>query len=794
MTHYKESIEHEQSIEESIDGNQINDTPLYKSSDFISKPIKSERCTMGENILQLHHSFGYDCCSKMFNICAADNHTILYAAGSYINMFDINDGQLSFRKNAGNGGIGYIIKNPVLSHIAVGENCNNPLIIVYEWPTFEIVSVLEGSAKQQINCLSYSQNGDYLCSQAGEPDNTLTIWDWKKSKILLRTKSHTQDVYTCRFSNFILNHLVTAGSGHIKFWKMAKTFTGLKLLGQLGRFVKTEISNVIGIFSMANEKVISGCEWGNILVWGEKFIEIEVTRRFRQPCHLAPIIMFLHSRYSRNDELLTSISMDGTIKFWNYCIIDMADPPENDRVLEIEPIYEISVKDSINESKIMGMCKTDDNPKAYDYFIQDGNGGMWLVDIEMSTNAKPVRRLAKFHGGVITSLQSSPIGYFIATTSLDGWLHIYDVTNKKLVFTHDFKIPITSSIWLPQKIACSRDIFIVGFQTGVVRIVAVPFKKNILNYSEIEEIQSSKPHKSSISYLSLNNSARILICGGDDKTIFVYKIKTGPIKLSPIGFFPLPGKVTFIHWKPSEKDIALISCASGHIVEVKVPTSRPSYTRDSFLLKLESRTIQTVSIKEQNPGVEIDEELYFEDSEEDEKPPEIFIPPTPNPILFAMYTPSESGIWVSIDGYDAGYLYEYDLNTSSPVTNAHILIPDTNDTPLTAIKIVGTDSLTIFMGFADGRIRLTNVKDNNVSDFGDYIEYSVHDNKTGRVNMLCLSQDKYMLYTCGDDCNIFSFMFQCSYKNINEPPQPPVLVEKEIINTKEDRSIQEENT
>jgi cilia- and flagella-associated protein 44 len=115
---------------------------------------------------------------------------------------------------------------------------------------------------------------------------------------------------------------------------------------------------------------MSGCEWGNILVWGEKFIEIEVTRRFRQPCHSAPIIMFLHYKYSKHDELLTSISMDGTIKFWNYCTIDMADPPENDRVLEIEPIYEISVQDSINESKIMGMCKTDENPKSYDYFIQ----------------------------------------------------------------------------------------------------------------------------------------------------------------------------------------------------------------------------------------------------------------------------------------------------------------------------------------------------------------------------------------------------------------------------------------
>lgn len=97
-----------------------------------------------------------------------------------------------------------------------------------------------------------------MCSQGGEPDNTLTIWDWKNSQIVLRTKSHTQDVHICRFSTFIFDHLVTAGSGHIQFWKMANTFTGLKLQGQLGCFGKTEISNVIGIFSMPDEKVKPG--------------------------------------------------------------------------------------------------------------------------------------------------------------------------------------------------------------------------------------------------------------------------------------------------------------------------------------------------------------------------------------------------------------------------------------------------------------------------------------------------------------------------------------------------------
>jgi len=44
----------------------------------------------------------------MFNICAADKHTIVYAAGGYIIMFDINKEKLNFRKCAGDGGIGHI--------------------------------------------------------------------------------------------------------------------------------------------------------------------------------------------------------------------------------------------------------------------------------------------------------------------------------------------------------------------------------------------------------------------------------------------------------------------------------------------------------------------------------------------------------------------------------------------------------------------------------------------------------------------------------------------------------------
>lgn len=91
------------------------------------------------------------------------------------------------------------------------------------------------------------------------------------------------------------------------------------------------------------------------------------------------------------------------------------------------------------------------------------------------------------------------------------------------------------------------------------------------------------------------------------------------------------------------------------------------------------------------------------------------------------------------------------------------------------------ETITILMGFADGKIRVVNAKSENVSDFSDFIEYSVHDNTTGKIKTLCFSEDNRMLYTCGDDRNIFSFMYQCddiekSMDSISELPRSPKLI------------------
>ena len=102
--------------------------------------------------------------------------------------------------------------------------------------------------------MSFSQSGEKLATVSTSPDFLLTIWDWVGERMLLHSKVNSfvtipeyglisqqafgQDVLSVRFSPHDDGRLTTSGTGHIRFWKMASTFTGLKLQGDIGKFGK----------------------------------------------------------------------------------------------------------------------------------------------------------------------------------------------------------------------------------------------------------------------------------------------------------------------------------------------------------------------------------------------------------------------------------------------------------------------------------------------------------------------------------------------------------------------------
>ena len=54
---------------------------------------------------------------------------------------------------------------------------------------------------------------------------------------------------------------------------------GLKLQGELGRFGTTELSDISGFVELPDGKVLSGSEWGNMLLWDGGLIKVEIARK-----------------------------------------------------------------------------------------------------------------------------------------------------------------------------------------------------------------------------------------------------------------------------------------------------------------------------------------------------------------------------------------------------------------------------------------------------------------------------------------------------------------------------------
>ena len=246
------------------------------------------------------------------------------------------------------GSVGAIAVQADHSHFAVGGKGDQPTICIFAYPDLEVKFVLRGGAVKAYAHLEYSPDGDLLASLSASPDYMLTLWNWRKQTIVLRSKAYSLDIFRVAFSPDLHGQLTTSGIGHIRFWQMAETFTGLKLQGQLGRFGKTSVSDIEGFVQLPDGKVVSGCEWGNLLVWEGGLIKVEICRKDQKPCHESQI-----KQLTIVEGELLSVGMDGFVHVWDLEKIDQAEAEEGETIYEMEPMNSLKIPNSEITTMIM---------------------------------------------------------------------------------------------------------------------------------------------------------------------------------------------------------------------------------------------------------------------------------------------------------------------------------------------------------------------------------------------------------------------------------------------------------
>ncbi|GAB1300295.1 Cilia- and flagella-associated protein 44 [Apodemus speciosus] len=770
---------------------KLSPTFYYNYLELISIPrVSAEPCPS--------HSFGYDC-RKRANLQLLDNNTLLYVAGNQMVLLDFKNKTQIYLQSSSGQGIGAIGVHPNKTYFAVAEKGSFPKIIIYEYPSLKPYRILRDGTEKAYAYVDFNDEGNLLASVGCHPDYTITIWDWKEEQPILRTKAFSQDVFKVTFNPDNDEQLTTSGSGHIKFWEMAFTFTGLKLQGSLGRFGKTSTSDIEGYAELPDGKVLSGSEWGNLLLWEGSLIKVELCRTGMKSCHNGSINQIMLDE----GEVITAGS-DGCIRIWDFETIDTADVIDDTGLLEIEPINELLVDKSVNLFSLIKMDEVGNN--------------FWLAQTQ------DPECLFSFHSGPISALAVSPLTYLMATTAMDCSVRVYDFASKNPLVQMKFKQGGTSLIWAPRSVSVSASQIVVGFQDGVVRIFELFDPKGLTVFAGRKKILDAelqlkyvfKPHTEEVTALAYERDGEILATGSEDKTVFFFDVEK---EYKPIGFFNTPGPICQLMWSPANhpESTLLIICENGYILECLCPTIKdvddqnvvtfaiPDMLLRCFhftsvkskilrfmevqrreklkMLKEKEREERRRKLAEEREAFgeeEIPEEVVSEEEEEEEEEPlpEIFMPPTPSPVLCGFYS-APGKFWVSLllndifDGvelsgnYDAGFLYhcqfpsylrnsDFQKQENEPFDFR--VLEDTEDNPIRAITF-SNDHTMMFCGMRNGAIRVYVLSENDpfLVSLKDYWHFNVHDNNYGSIKSIFSSFDDQYLLTAGEDGNIFVF-------------------------------------
>ena len=492
--------------------------------------------------------------------------------------------------------------------------------------------MLSGGAERGYSSLNFNLGGNKLASVASAPDFMLTVWDWQEERIALHAKAFGQDVFDVKFSLDDDRRLVTSGTGHIRFWKMASTFTGLKLQGYIGKFGKIELSDIQAFVELPDGKVVSGTETGALLLWEGNFIKCRFVQVNGQPCHASEVT---YVELDRAEKCVVTASVDGYIRWWDYSAIDAAEV-DSDVTMDFElfPVAEYFLGAgngvlTLVDGGLVGSTRTmiivdkrgcietlkfdlaermtvaTEGAEAMEELLSGGQLSVKVRKLSDSvaslaqpsvssevlppTAAPELAVCSEFHAGPVQGMDSSPLELLVATAGADGTVRCWDVASKRLLASKTFGSSCSSLRWLPSTADSTGKHILVGFVDGMVRLLMLGEDDNC--NATWSRKMVFKPHNGGVTDLRFNDEGTLLATAGKDGNVFIFNCTetAGPNgSYTPLRFFVVnPTSLSFgkpttcerLSWSADSKKL-LCTCSDSVLREVDVSVLLDRITLD----------------------------------------------------------------------------------------------------------------------------------------------------------------------------------------------------------------------
>ncbi|EAS07768.2 WD repeat protein (macronuclear) [Tetrahymena thermophila SB210] len=721
----QQEIDEMQEVEQEIP--KIPDDFFYEENHVETQIADSE---ISKNAAQFYECFGFDT-AKKYNVSMLDNDNLIYSAGITYQIFNIVTREIRPYFSKDQGGIGSIAVNPNKTHFAVAEKGDHPNIYIYEYPSFKLYRILRKGTELSYSSVCFSNNGEIIAAVGSYPDYTISLWNWKQEVIILKAKAFSQEVYSVNFSNYSENILATSGLGHIKFWKVAETFTGLKLKGEIAKFGQVELSDVIGYYIHQDGKVLSGTEYGTLLLWEGNLIKcvIYIDEETQTKCHNGCInVVFKHG-----DDIVTAAD-DGYIRFWDYATIDNSESDDFGNFY-MKPNSEILIKTDDDRPANITQILVQENF----WIVIDANGRIQKIKISENKTDYEMETLLEMNSGRLNDIIVSPIQNGAITVGDDGAVRLWDYVQRKEHYHRVFQGKATCAEWLPYTMKNkSARIILAGFSNGIVRWL-------LLNQNGFHLLRATKVHNESIKFIKVSPDGSIIAIFSESGDIFLIEQHPSDFqKIDPFCLFETKFKINSVVWDRMGEKL-LLACDDGNIHEIMVPKKDQCDTSETYLKEFRSRSYKIRMMESQKPKTEeMELEFLLRRNKNEDKKEEVEWDPE-SIMNVCYYDYSCTKILATVQGKFLGHIYIIDWNKDRPIDSLPIAkIPTVN------MNFVDDDILLI--SFKDGSWQLRHKNDLKIN-----MLVRTHDRDTGAIKKVVMNHEKKCVMSVGNDGTLFIY-------------------------------------
>jgi WD40 repeat protein len=498
-----------------------------------------------------------------------EDDLIIYITGNKYQTYNLDTKEIKTFDGLDTDGIGSIAVHKSRRYFAIAEKGVFPNIYIRQNPGYKVYRICRKGTEQSYAHIEFSPSGDKLVSLGGKPDYTLTVWDWRKERVILKCRAFGAEVYKCAFSPFSDDVLFTGGSGHIRFWKMAQTFTGLKLQGEIAKYGQLELSDASGWQELPDGKIVSGTEYGTMVLWEGNLVKAHLVldRDAKTQLHKGHIEVCM-----LDDDKIITAATDGFIKWWSLQEIDAAEADEIPEVA-ISCLKEVQILTEQGEpAHILNVVRGNGM-----WLINDVRGRLWRVNPE-DFSAKVV---FEYHSGEITDMAMSDAYNMALSCGEDGMVKVWDYTRAEAYYSQKFDGKANCIDILRRSEQNKGRVAVVGFETGIVRILE-------LSDSNIELAMVMKAHDGPVDFCKYAPDQMTLVTASRNGEIFFFDIN-GHLELGkcqPICLLMLDNckKINDLRWDSKSENI-LVCTESGYVHEIRRPDPAKLDTSDSYLIE-----------------------------------------------------------------------------------------------------------------------------------------------------------------------------------------------------------------